>query len=76
MPLVPFPRRGDILLDARGGDRALRVAHHVAEGFVVLSVWRGRTCVATTRLSPADAERLAEVLRATAADAAQARAAT
>ena len=34
-------QRGRVFLDARGGDRALRVSWHHEAGVVVLSLWRG-----------------------------------
>ncbi len=62
MGFVPVPARGDIFLDARGEERALRVTGHCAEGLVVLSLWRGAQCTATARLSTSDASRLAALL--------------
>lgn len=59
--LVPFPRTG-VVQDARGDGRALRVSWHHEEGLVVLSTWRGPTCVATTRLAAEDVPFLVEVL--------------
>jgi hypothetical protein len=59
--LVPFPRTG-VVRDARGGGRGLRVSWHHDEGLVVLSVWRGPTCVATTRVAAEDVPDLVEVL--------------
>ncbi len=59
--LVPFPHTG-VVHDARGGGRALRVSWHHDEGLVVLSVWRGPTCVATTRVAAEDVPALVEVL--------------
>jgi hypothetical protein len=38
------------MLDARGSDRAMRVTWHHDIGIVVLSLWRGETCVGTFRL--------------------------
>jgi len=65
MTVVPLPPRGEWFGDARDGARALRVSWHAASdgtGCVVLSTWREDSCVATTRLSPADAARLIGVL--------------
>ena len=62
MTVVPMPPRGEWFGDARDGDRALRVSWHAEAGCVVLSTWRDAQCVATTRLSPADATRLIGVL--------------
>lgn len=65
MTVVSLPPRGEWFGDARDGARALRVSWHSsaeAVDCVVLSTWRGDTCVATTRLSPADAARLIGVL--------------
>jgi hypothetical protein len=62
MDVVPLPPRGEWFGDARDGDQALRVSWHAEVGCVVLSTWRDGRCVATTRLSPADAARLIGVL--------------
>ncbi len=48
--VVPIPRRGEVLLDARGSHRAMRVTWHHDVGVVVLSLWRADTCAATFRL--------------------------
>ncbi|MCW2613389.1 MAG: hypothetical protein JWN08_383 [Frankiales bacterium] len=65
MTVVPLPPRGEWFGDARDGARALRASWHAGLGgsdCVVLSTWRDDTCVATTRLSCADAARLIAVL--------------
>ncbi len=62
MAVVPLPPRGEWLPDARDGDRALRVSWHAELGCVVLSTWRGDTCVGTVRLAPSEAARLVGVL--------------
>ena len=59
--LVPFPRSG-VVRDGRGDGRALRVTWHHEEGVVVLSTWRGPTCVATVRVAPEDVPFLVDVL--------------
>lgn len=42
------------------GDRsALRATWHDESGYVVISLWRGDTCVATSHLNPKEAGRLA-----------------
>lgn len=64
MSVVPLPPRGEWYPDARNGDRALRVSWHDEVGCVVLSTWRGDTCVGTTRLEPAEAARLVGALAA------------
>ena len=48
----PLPIRGEVVVDARGGARALRVSWHPEQGVVVLSVWRGNTCAATVQVDP------------------------
>lgn len=48
------PTIGDVFLDDRDGDRALRVSWHPEVGLVVLSLWRGGQCVATFRLPAAE----------------------
>lgn len=62
MAVVALPPRGEWFADARDGDRALRVSWHTELGCVVLSTWRGDSCVGTVRLAPADAARLVSVL--------------
>jgi hypothetical protein len=59
----PLPVRGDVFLDARGGDRSLRATWHPEAGVLVLSLWRGRTCVATFRMPAEDVPELVDVLR-------------
>ena len=58
MSVVTLPPRGEWFADARDGGRALRVSWHAEVGCVVLSLWREDACVATARLSPAEAARL------------------
>jgi hypothetical protein len=48
--VVALPSSGEILADARGGDRWMRVTWHDEAGLVVLSIWRHGACVATLRL--------------------------
>jgi hypothetical protein len=50
----------ELFLDERGG---LRVTWHGDEDALVLSVWRGDECRATFRLTPEDADRLADFLK-------------
>lgn len=50
--VVALPVSGEILADARGGDRWMRVTWHDEADLVVLSLWRGDACVATFRLTP------------------------
>jgi hypothetical protein len=49
-PARALPAAGSIFLDARGGDRALRVSWHHDSGLVVLSLWRENVCVGSFRL--------------------------
>ena len=49
----PLPEVGSTYLDARGGDRALRVSWHAEADVVVVSLWRANVCVGSFRL-PAD----------------------
>ena len=55
MTVVALPVHGRWAADARGEGRSIRVSAHVEKGLVVLSLWRGETCVGTARLSPEDA---------------------
>jgi hypothetical protein len=50
--VVALPVSGEILPDARGGGRWMRVTWHDAADLVVLSLWRDDACVATFRLTP------------------------
>jgi len=59
----PLPALGSIFLDARGGDRALRVSWHSEADLVVLSVWRDNVCAASFRLSIDEVPELIEMLR-------------
>jgi hypothetical protein len=60
----PLPATGEIFLDARGGDRALRVSwHHEAE-LVVLSLWRDNVCAGSFRLAVDEVPALIDLLRA------------
>ena len=60
----PLPELGSIYLDARGGERALRVSWHHESGLVVLSLWRGGVCGGSFRLSVEEVPALIELLRA------------
>ncbi|RZU30787.1 hypothetical protein [Blastococcus saxobsidens] len=55
MTVVALPVHGHWAVDARGEGRSIRVSTHIEKGLVVLSLWRGETCVGTARLSPEDA---------------------
>jgi hypothetical protein len=62
---LPEPRR-EFITD---GDRsALRATWHNDSGYVVLSLWRGDTCVATSHLNPKEAGRLATFITGGLAD--------
>jgi hypothetical protein len=52
--LAVLPVRGEVFLDARDGDRALRVSWHGEAEVVVLSLWRGGSCVGTFQLERDD----------------------
>ncbi|MET9019425.1 hypothetical protein ABZV93_05550 [Actinopolymorpha sp. NPDC004070] len=63
--VTPLPVHGEVFLDVRGDDRTLRVNRHPqmgADGLVVLSLWRGDTCVGSFRLRPRDAHLLSDLL--------------
>lgn len=54
------------------GERsALRATWHNEAGYVVISLWRGDTCVATSHLTPKEAGRLATFITGGLADLAQ-----
>ena len=60
----PLPATGEIFLDARGDDRALRISWHYDTDLVVLSLWRENVCSGTFRLSIDEVPDLIESLRA------------
>ena len=66
---TPIPATGEVFLDARGDDRALRASWHQEAGVVVLSLWRGRICSGTFRLAIEDAPGLVDLLRHSLEDA-------
>ena len=59
----PLPASGEIFLDARGADRALRVSWHYDTDLVVLSLWRDNVCAGSFRLPVDDVPDFIEVLR-------------
>ena len=59
----PLPEAGSIFLDARGGDRALRVSWHQESGLVVLSLWRDNVCAGSFRLAVDEVPDLIDMLR-------------
>jgi hypothetical protein len=59
----PLPAAGEIFLDARGGDRALRVSWHHECDLVVLSLWRENVCAGSFRLAVDDVPALIDLLR-------------
>ena len=59
----PLPAAGEIFLDARGGDRALRVSWHHESDLVVLSLWRDNVCAGSFRLGVDEVPDLIEMLR-------------
>jgi hypothetical protein len=63
-PARPLPRTGSVFIDARGGDRALRVSWHHESGLVVLSLWRDNVCAGSFRLAVDEVPELIAMLRA------------
>ena len=59
----PLPSSGEVFLDERGAERALRVSWHGEAGVVVLSLWRGSLCAGTFRLPVDEVPGLIDVLR-------------
>ena len=53
-----------MFVDARGGDRALRVSWHHESGLLVLSLWRDNVCAGSFRLAVDEVPHLIEMLRA------------
>ena len=60
----PLPDQGQVFLDARGDDRALRVSWHTEVDLVILSLWRDNVCVGSFRLSVDEVPDLIAMLRA------------
>ncbi len=60
----PLPTTGSVLVDARGGDRALRVSWHPEADLVVLSLWRENVCAGSFRIPAAEVPMLISVLAA------------
>lgn len=59
----PLPSTGEVFLDARGGNRAMRVSWHHDAGLVVLSLWRDNVCSGSFRLAVDEVPELIELLR-------------
>ena len=59
----PLPETGAIYLDARGGDRVLRVSWHAEADCVVLSLWRDNVCAGSFRLAVDDVPDVIDTLR-------------
>jgi len=62
---LPEPRR-EFITD--GERSALRATWHSDSGYVVISLWRGDTCVATSHLTPDEAGRLSRFITSGLAD--------
>jgi len=60
--VLPLPRVGAVLEDARAGGRALRVSWHPEQDIMVLSVWRGKLCTASFQLDAVDVPALVGAL--------------
>jgi hypothetical protein len=58
-----LPPSGEIFLDARGDDRALRVSWHFDTDLVVLSLWRENVCTGSFRLTVDEVPELIDLLR-------------
>lgn len=67
---LPEPRR-QLITDGERSD--LRATWHNEAGYVIISLWRGETCVATSHLSPKEAGRLASFITGGLADLAHER---
>jgi len=60
--VLALPVRGDVLLDARGSGRALRVSWHHEGEVVVLSLWNESVCTGSFRLRKNDVPALIDAL--------------
>ena len=63
-------RRREIIAD--GDHSALRATWHKEAGFIVVSLWRGESCVASSHLTPREAAQLATFITSSLAEAAMA----
>ncbi len=61
-PVRPLPTSGSVLVDDRGGDRALRVTWHPEADVVVLSLWRDNVCAGSFRLPASEVPALIATL--------------
>jgi hypothetical protein len=59
----PLPANGEIFLDARGAERALRVSWHYDTEMVILSLWRDNVCTGSFRLTVEEVPELIDLLR-------------
>ena len=62
MTVAPLPVQGGVLVDPRGGGRALRISAHPELGIVTISIWRDDRCVATHQVPTADVPGLVALL--------------
>jgi hypothetical protein len=60
--VLPLPSLGDVFCDVRGDDRTMRVSLHPEHGVVVVSLWTGRVCRGSFRMSIDDVGRLVRAL--------------
>lgn len=60
--VLALPVRGDVMLDARGSGRALRVSWHHEGDVVVLSLWHEGVCTGSFRLDRRDVPTLVDAL--------------
>jgi len=74
--VLALPSSGELLADARGGGRWMRVTWHEEVDLVVLSLWKHTSCVGTLRLEreqvPALVNALVEGLAAPTAESSRA----
>lgn len=57
-----LPASGEVFLDARDGDRAMRLSWHGDGDLAVFSIWRAGTCVASFQLGRNEIPALVETL--------------
>jgi hypothetical protein len=66
--VLPFPRIGELFVDARGGERTMRVSHHPEKNLVIVSIWAAGTCRATFQLRSTELLRLSDLLNGVTVD--------
>jgi hypothetical protein len=60
--VLTLPAHGEVIADARGDGRWMRVTWHHEADLVVLSMWREGSCIGTIRLARGDVPLMVQAL--------------